>query len=57
MFKSLPIIFFLLSMLNIYSQDVIIGSGGKMIVGEGVKVDNPLYYDKSTGEIYYVPAV
>ena len=38
MFKSLPIIFFLLSMLNIYSQDVIIGSGGKMIVGEGVKV-------------------
>ena len=26
-------------------------------VGEGVKVDNPLYYDKSTGEIYYVPAV
>ena len=38
MFKSLSIIFFLLSMLNIYSQNVTIDSGAKMIVGEGVKV-------------------
>lgn len=38
MFKSLSIIFFLLSILNIYSQNVTIDSGAKMIVGEGVKV-------------------
>ena len=38
MFKSLSIIFFLLSMLNIYSQNLTINAEGKMIVGEGVKV-------------------
>jgi len=38
MFKSLSIIFFLLSMLNIYSQNLTINDGGKMIVGEAVNV-------------------
>ena len=38
MFKSFPVIFFLLSMLNIYSQNLTINYDGKMIVGEGVNV-------------------